>query len=54
MALTRFSIQDSIKRVRFFEETFLLANNSMKVVLGISFLCLSNADIEFTKLEKLN
>lgn len=33
MALARFSIQDSLKRVLFFEKTFLLANISIEVIL---------------------
>ena len=53
MALTRFSVQDSLGRVRFFEETFLLADTSMEVVLGMPFLSLSNADVEFAELGKL-
>ncbi len=53
MASARFSIQDSLKRVRFFEETFLLANTSMQVVLGMPFLSLSNANIKFAELGKL-
>ncbi len=44
MALARFSLQDSLGKVWFFEETFLLANTSMEIVLGMPFLALSNAD----------
>ncbi len=51
-ASARFSIQDSLGKVRFFEETFLLADTSMEVVLGMLFLSLSNADIEFAELGK--
>ncbi len=40
----RFSLQDSLGRVRFFEETFLLADTSIEVVLGMPFLALSNTD----------
>ncbi len=40
-----FLLQDSLRRVRFFEETFILANTSMEVVLEMPFLSLSNADI---------
>ena len=47
MAAAAFSLQDSLGRVRFFEETFFLADTSMKVVLGIPFLALSNGDIQF-------
>ncbi len=53
MASARFSLQDSQGRVRFLEETFLLADTSIKVVLGMPFLSLSNVDVEFAELEKL-
>lgn len=42
-----FLLQDNLRRVWVFEETFLLADISMKVVVGMSFLALSNADIRF-------
>ncbi len=51
MALARFSLQDSLERVR--EKTFLLTDISIEVVLEMFFLSLSNADVEFTELEKL-
>ena len=35
------------------EETFLLADTSMEIVLGMPFLALGNTDVEFTGLEKL-
>ncbi len=47
MTSARFSFQDSLGRVRFFEETFLLADTSMEVVLEMPFLALSNADFQF-------
>ncbi len=47
MALASFSLQDSLGRVWFFEETFLLADISMEVVLGMPFLALNNADFQF-------
>ncbi len=53
MASARFSISDNLGKVWFFKETFLLADTSMEVVLGMPFLSLSNADIEFAKLGKL-
>ncbi len=40
--------------VWFFEETFFLADISMKVVLGMPFLSLNNVEIEFAELEKPN
>ena len=47
MVIAGFLIQDKMGKIRFFEETFLLADTSMEVVLGISFLALNNADIQF-------
>ena len=47
MVIAGFSIQDKTGKIRFFEETFLLADTSMEVVLGMPFLALSNADIQF-------
>ena len=47
MAIAGFSIQDKSGRARFFEETFLSADTSMEVVLRISFLALSNVNIQF-------
>ena len=38
----------SVSEVRFFEKTFLVANVSLEVILGISFLTLSNADVDFS------
>ncbi len=53
MASASFLLQDSLGRVRFFEETFLLTDTSMKVILGMLFLSLSNKDVEFADQEKL-
>ena len=47
MVVAVFSVVDKANRVRFFEETFLVANISPEVVLGIRFLTLSNADVDF-------
>ena len=47
MVVAAFSVTDKANRVRFFEETFLVANVSPEIVLGISFLTLSSADIDF-------
>ena len=53
MVLTGFLVQDKLGRVWFFEETFLLADTSMEIVLRMPFLAFNNADVEFTGLEKL-
>ena len=47
MVVTAFSMTAETNRVRFFEETFLVANISLEVVLGILFLTLSGADVDF-------
>ncbi len=47
MVSASFSLRNSLGRAQFFEETFLLADASIKVVLGMSFLVFSNADFQF-------
>lgn len=47
MVLARFSPQDSLKRVRFFKETFLLIDISIEMVLGMLFLAFSIIDCHF-------
>ena len=47
MVLASFQVEDTLGRAWFFWETFLLADLSVKVVLGMPFLTLSNADIKF-------
>ena len=47
MVVTAFSVPDKANRVRFFKETFLVANVSLEVVLGMLFLTLSGADVDF-------
>ena len=44
-----FSVTDQANKVRFFEETFLVANVSPNVVLGMSFFTLSGTDVDFPK-----
>ena len=48
MVVATFSVEDKANRVRFFEETFLVANVSLEVVLRMSFLTLSGADVDFS------
>ena len=47
MVVAAFSIVDKANRVRFFEKTFLMVNVSPEVVLGMLFLTLSGADVDF-------
>ena len=47
MIVSTFSLLDKDNRERFFEESFLLADIKLDKVLGIPFLTMSNADIDF-------
>ena len=51
MVIAGFQVEDKLGRARFFQESFLLAETSMEVVLGMPFLTLSNADIQFAEKE---
>ena len=48
MVVAVFSVIDKLKWVRFFEETFLIANVSPEVLFRMPFLTLSNASIDFS------
>ena len=45
------SFKNKLKRVRFFQETFLLANIGLEMVLEMLFLTLLKADIRFVERE---
>ncbi len=47
MVVSTFSVSDKDGRERFFEESFLLADVSPDIVLGMIFLTISNADVDF-------
>lgn len=49
MLLAGFSVQNKLKKIKFFEEIFLLVDTSMEVILGMSFLTLSNINIKFVE-----
>ena len=51
MVIVAFQVVDKLGRSRFFQETFLLADISMEVVLGMPFFNLSNADVQFVEKE---
>ena len=48
MVVVAFLVENKANRVRFFKETFLVANISLKVVLEMPFLTLSGADVDFS------
>ena len=45
MVIAAFQVFDKLGCPRFFQKTFLLADIRIKVVLGMSFLIPSNADV---------
>ena len=47
MVVSIFSISDKDGRERFFKESFLWANVSPNIVLGMPFLTMGNADVDF-------
>ncbi len=47
MVVSTFSMSDKDGRERFFEESFLLADIKPDIVLGMPFLTISNADVDF-------
>ncbi len=47
MIVSIFSVSDKDGRERFFEKSFLLANDKLDLVLGMPFLIMSNADVDF-------
>ena len=51
MVVAAFLVTDQANKVKFFEEIFLVVNISPDVVFGMSFLTLSDADVNFLKRE---
>ena len=49
IVLASFQVKDKLRKPRFFQETFLLIDLNVKVVLGMPFLTLSNANIQFAQ-----
>ena len=47
IVVTAFLVIDKANQVKFFKETLLIANISLKIVIEISFFILSGADIDF-------
>ena len=49
MVIAGFQVQDKFEKARFFQETCLVANTSMKVIFKIFFLILSKVKIVFAE-----
>lgn len=47
MLITSFQVKDKLKKACFFQETFLITNSSIKMILKIFFLIFSNINIRF-------
>ena len=47
MVVAAFSVENKANRVKFFEETFLIANVSPEVFFEMSFLILNGVDVDF-------
>ena len=51
IVIASFLLQDKLGKVRFFHKTFLVVDTQIKVVLGMFFLTLGNANIRFAERE---
>ena len=49
MIIAGFQVEDKLGRARFFQESFLLAETSIKIVIGMLFFTLSNASMQFAE-----
>ena len=49
MVIADFQVEDKANRPKFFQETFLVADTQFEVILGMSFLKISNADMSFSE-----
>ena len=49
MVIADFQVENKGGRPKFFQETFLVADIKFKVILGMPFLKLSNADVLFSE-----
>ena len=47
MVIADFQVEHKANRPRFFQETFLVADTQFKVILGMPFFKISNADMLF-------
>ena len=47
MVIAGLQVQNKLERARFFQETVLVVDTSMKMVLGILFFTFSNANVGF-------
>lgn len=53
MTLMVFLLQDSFRKIEYFEKIFMLVYTSMKLILRILFLSFNNVDIKFADQRRL-
>lgn len=51
MMLANFQLKNKQQKTRFFQESFLMANIAIKVVIGMLFLTFSKIEIDFADRE---
>lgn len=49
MVLASFQLENKFEKTRFFQETSLLVDTNVKMILGMLFLTLNNVDIQFAQ-----
>ena len=49
MVITGFQVQDKFEKARLFQETFLVTDTSVEIVLGMPFLVLSKVKVDFAE-----
>lgn len=47
MIITRFKISDKLRRAYFFQETLLLVNTNINIILKMPFLTFNNTNVVF-------
>lgn len=51
MVIIDFQVSDKLKKAKFFEEAFLLADNSIEFIFGIPFFTFSKVKVNFIEKE---
>ena len=51
IVIAGFQVQDKFRKARFFQETFLVADTSVEVVLGMPFLAFNKVEVDFKEKE---
>lgn len=49
IVLISFEVENSLKKTRFFEEIFMMANTNAKVIFKMPFLALNKIDLNFAE-----